>query len=115
MNAAPANEVNQLNPQRPFKSILRAAPLPTPEKLAIAARLLRGELLRDLASRLGVTPQHLSRAINATGNQGAAVRQRVVDLLGLDLEDIAALPPAEHDPSLAQPSTSGNWNSGAEI
>lgn len=99
--------VNQLNPHEPFKSILRAAPLPTAEKLAIAARLLRGELLRDLASRLGVTTQHLSRAINATGNQGAAVRQRVVEFLGLDLEDITA--PGD-GPRLAQAAGQVNGN-----
>ncbi|MFH1033830.1 MAG: DUF3606 domain-containing protein [Pseudomonadota bacterium] len=87
-----------------------------PEKLAIAVRLLRGELLRDLAGRLGVTPQHLSRAINASGNQGAAVRQRVVELLGLDMEDIATADArTKHAPSMAQPSTVDNWNTGGQV
>lgn len=85
-----AKAVNQINPLASFKSILRQAPLPTGEKLAIAARLLRGEFLQELAGELGVTPQHLSRAINAQGNQGLAVRRRAAALLGLELADISA-------------------------
>ena len=85
-----AQAVNQLNPLASFKSILRQASLPTGEKLAIAARLLRGKHLQQFAGELGITPQHLSRAINARGNQGLAVRRRAAILLGLELADIGA-------------------------
>lgn len=56
-----AQAVNQLNPLASFKSILRQASLPTGEKLAIAARLLRGKHLQQFAGELGITPQHQPR------------------------------------------------------
>jgi hypothetical protein len=109
--ATDATAVNQLNPLRSFKSILRGSPLPTPEKVAIAARVLRGKYLQELASEMGVTPQALSRAINASGNVGAAMRRRVVELLGLDLEDIAAYGGhADHAPNVAQAASQINGN-----
>jgi|GEM_PF-4273679 len=99
-------------------SILKRSPAAPAEKVKCAAALVFGEDLGRFAGRLGRTRNHLSQVINGSRRDSAALRRDIAQTFGVAEEDIWPADLAaqtNHDPSLAQPSTSGNWNSGAEI
>lgn len=82
MLQAPHPSTGGVDPSMSLTSIVRRSPLPPPQKLAAAARLLRGQGIQGLARELGVRYESLSRAINSPDNNGRALRERAERLLG---------------------------------
>ncbi len=86
---APAKTISQLNPEYSLRSILRNAPASPAEKVRSLAALNGFGNQRGLLDALGIQNEvSLSRAINSNTSMGKAIRQRIADLFGLQVEDI---------------------------